>query len=311
MKQLVILCLVLSTGLTACKKNKVPENLNPGVQKTETINVDSRTREYTIYLPTGYNSTPLPLVFCLHGGGGTSAAFMNMASFNALAEKEKFIVVYPQGIEKNWNDGRPTDANLLGVDDVNFFRTMIQNFSAAYKIDSKRIYSTGISNGGFMSSRLGVELGDKIAAFASVAASIEKNTIYTNINATNPVSALYLQGTADPLVPFLGGVMTAGDGGTIASHAEVVAKWVLVNSCSTSAVVTSIPDISNDGTSAIRRDYNGGIKGTAITSIIIQNGGHTWPQSITNSPEFLVGKTSQDFNGIETIWEFFKTHPKQ
>jgi polyhydroxybutyrate depolymerase len=311
MKQLVVLFLVISAGLMSCKKNKIPENFNPGVQKTETITVDSRSREYTIYLPTGYNSTPLPLVFCLHGGGGTSGGFMTMASFNTLAEKEKFIVVYPQGIEKNWNDGRPTDANKLGVDDVNFFRTMIQTFSTTYKIDSKRIYSTGISNGGFMSSRLGAELGDKIAAIASVAASVEKNNVYININGSNAVSAMYVQGTTDPLVPFLGGVMTAGDGGTIASHAETIAKWVSANNCAATAVIANVPDIASDGTSAIRRDYNGGTKGTAVSSIVIQNGGHTWPQGVSYSPELIIGKTSQDFNGIETVWEFFKSHPKQ
>jgi polyhydroxybutyrate depolymerase len=299
MKHLVVLYIVISAGLLACKKN-------------ETITVDSRSREYIIYLPTGYNTaTALPLVFCLHGGGGTGSGFQNMANFNTLAEKEKFIVVYPSGIEKNWNDGRPTTANLMGVNDVNFFRTMIQNFSAEYKIDPKRIYATGISNGGFMSSRLGAELGDKIAAFASNAASVEKNTIFGNINAVNPVSAMYIQGTIDPLVPFAGGVMTSGDGGTIASHVEAVAKWVSVNGCNTLAVVTNMPDIANDGTSAVRRDYKGGIKGTEVTSIIIQNGGHTWPQGLQYLSELIIGKTCQDFNGIETVWEFFKTHPKQ
>jgi polyhydroxybutyrate depolymerase len=312
MKQLVVLSLVICAGLLACKKSETDNNSNPGVQKTETITVDSRTREYIIYLPTGYNTaTALPLVFCLHGGGGTGSGFQSMANFNTLAEKEKFIVVYPSGIEKSWNDGRPTDANVMGVDDVNFFRTMIQNFSTPYKIDPKRIYVTGISNGGFMSSRLGTELGDKIAAFASDAASVEKNTIYGNISATNPVSAMYIQGTADPLVPFMGGIMTAGSGGTIASHAEAVAKWVSVNSCNTSAVVTNVPDIASDGTSAVRRDYNGGTKGTAVTSIVIQNGGHTWPQGLQYLSELIIGKTSQDFNAIETVWEFFKTHPKQ
>ncbi len=263
MKKIFILS-VITLSLLSCKKNSVPAPVqdapNPGTQKTEKITVDGKSREYIIYLPTGYNTaTSLPLVFCLHGGSGTDSGFIKLANFNTLAEKEKFVVVYPQGIGNNWNDGRPTPSNTTGVDDVNFFRTMIQDFSAQYKIDAKRIYAAGISNGGFMSSRLGVELGDKIAAFASDAASVEKNTVYANINSTNPVSAMYIQGTADPLVPFLGGVMTAGSGGTIASHAEVVAKWVTANNCS-AAVITNIPDIASDGTTATRRDYNGGHK---------------------------------------------------
>jgi polyhydroxybutyrate depolymerase len=308
MKKSLLFALLVSSYLIACKKDNTPapETANPGIQKTETITVDGKIREYIIYLPTGYNTVAsLPLVFCLHGGGGTDSGFIKLANFNPVAEKEKFIVVYPQGIDNSWNDGRP---NAAGANDVNFFRAMIQNFSAKYKIDAKKVFSTGISNGGFMSSRLGAELSDKIAAFASIAASVEKTTIYNNIN--SPVSAMYIQGTADPLVPFLGGVMTVGSGGTITSHAEAVAKWVTTNNCSTTAVVTNIPDIANDGTTAVRRDYNGGTKGTAVASIIIQNGGHTWPQGLQYVPELIIGKTCQDFNGIETVWEFFKTHPK-
>jgi polyhydroxybutyrate depolymerase len=313
MKKILTLA-VISVSLLSCKKNitlaPVQDAPNPGIQKTEKITVDTKSREYIIYLPTGYNTAAsLPLVFCLHGGSGTDSSFIKLANFNTIAEKEKFVVVYPQGIDNNWNDGRPTSSNTAGIDDVNFFKTMIQNFSTQYKIDAKRIYATGISNGGFMSSRLGAELGDKIAAFASDAASVEKNTVYSNISSTNPVSAMYIQGTADPLIPFLGGVMTAGSGGTIASHAEVVAKWVTVNNCS-AAVVSNIPDIANDGTTAVRRDYNGGTKGTAVVSIIIQNGGHTWPQGFQYISELIIGKTCQDFNGIETVWEFFKAHPK-
>jgi polyhydroxybutyrate depolymerase len=311
MKKIFFAVVVIS--LLACKKNTpdpVPEVPNPAIQKTEVVTVDGKSREYIIYLPTGYNTaTTLPLVFCLHGGSGTDSSFIKLANFNTIAEREKFIVVYPQGIQNSWSDGRPTASNTAGVDDVNFFRIMIQNFSAAYKIDAKRIYATGISNGGFMSSRLGAELGDKIAAFASIAASVEKNTVYPNINSTNAVSAMYIQGTADPLVPFLGGVMTTGAGGTIASHAEAVTKWVTVNNCS-AAVITNIPDIANDGTTATRRDYNGGTKGSAVVSIIIQNGGHTWPQGFQYISELIIGKTCQDFNGIETVWEFFKAHAK-
>jgi polyhydroxybutyrate depolymerase len=313
--QKILSILFLSLIFIACSKkdtSPVMETSKPSEQKTITLTVDGLTREYTIFLPTGYNiaTTAMPLLFAIHGGGGTSAGAISLASFNTLAETNKFIVVYPQGIGNNWNDGRPTVPNQQGVDDVNFFRTMINTLSTMYKIDAKKIFATGISNGGFMSSRLGAELGDKIAAFASVAASVEKTTVYNNITGTNKVSAMYIQGTLDPLVPFLGGIMTAGSGGTIASHTEAISKWIVANNCSTNAVVTNMPDAVADGTTATRRDYNGGTNSTAVTSIIILGGGHTWPQGLQYISEAIIGKTCQDFNGSETIWEFFKTHPK-
>jgi polyhydroxybutyrate depolymerase len=311
--QKLFLVFIISIIALSCGKKDTPstEISKPSEQKTITLTVDGLIREYTIFLPTGYNiATAMPLLFAIHGGGGTSAGAISLASFNTLAETNKFIVVYPQGVGNNWNDGRPTTPNQQGVDDVNFFRTMINTISTTYKIDPKRIFATGISNGGFMSSRLGAELGDKIAAFASVAASVEKNTVYNNINGTNKVSAMYIQGTLDPLVPFLGGIMTAGSGGNIASHTEVVAKWIAANNCNATTVAQNIPDIAVDGTTATRRDYTGGTNNTAVTSIIILNGGHTWPQGAQYLSELIIGKTCQDFNGSDAVWEFFKTHPK-
>jgi polyhydroxybutyrate depolymerase len=87
-------------------------------------------------------------------------------------------------------------------------------------------------------------------------------------------------------------------------------KWVTVSNCIV-AVVTNMPDAANDDTSAVRRDYNGGTKGTAVTSIVILNGVHTWPQGAQYLSELIIGKASQDFNGFENVLEFFKTDPKQ
>jgi polyhydroxybutyrate depolymerase len=301
---------------TNCKKSNpgsdpAPVTPEAASQTTKTITVDGLNREYIIYLPSAWNTqtTALPLLFALHGGGGTDSGMISLASFNSLAESNKFIVIYPQGTQKNWNDGRPTPPNQAGVNDVNFIRTLITTLSTTYKIDAKRIYATGISNGAFMSSRLGSELSDKIAAFASVAGTMD-STVAANCNPANKVAALFIHGTTDPLVPFAGGTMTSGSGGTITSHAAAVAKWVSVDGASATAVTTNITDAVNDGTSATRKDYNNGTNGTAVTSIIILNGGHTWPQGSSYVSQLIVGKTCQDFNGCQTIWDFFKAHPK-
>jgi polyhydroxybutyrate depolymerase len=175
-------------------------------------------------------------------------------------------------------------------------------------VDGTKIYATGISNGGFMSSRLGCELSNRIAAIAVDAATMEATTIAPSCNPGRPVPAIYIHGTTDPLVPFVGGQMTAGGtaGGTILSHFQAVDKWISINACSTAPTITDLPDIANDGTTITQRIYSGGTNGSEVVSYVILNGGHTWPQGYQYLPEAIIGKTSQDMNACEVIWTFFK-----
>jgi polyhydroxybutyrate depolymerase len=217
-------------------------------------------------------------------------------------------LVYPEGVQKNWNDGRPTAPNQLGINDVGFFNQMCDYMINNYSVDAKKIYATGISNGGFMSTRLGCELSNRIAAIAVNAATIEATTIAPNCKPNRPVPALYIHGTADPLVPFTGGLMTAGGtaGGTILSHFQTIDKWITINGCSATPTITDLPDISNDGTTIKQRVYSGGTNGSEVVSYVVLNGGHTWPQGYQYLSESIIGKTSQDMNGCEVIWAFFK-----
>ncbi|MES1215907.1 MAG: prolyl oligopeptidase family serine peptidase, partial [Bacteroidota bacterium] len=103
-----------------------------------------------------------------------------LTGLKAIALREKFILIYPQGIQKSWNDSRPTDANQAGIDDVKFFNTMITYLSSKYTINSKMIFCTGISNGGFMTSTLAFKLNNVFAACAVDAASIDSVVITGN-----------------------------------------------------------------------------------------------------------------------------------
>jgi polyhydroxybutyrate depolymerase len=305
--------LLLLLTLSACKKNDTisPRPDNGSIQTTETLTVDGNARKYMLYLPATWNNTPkLSLLFVMHGGGGSPDAMLKLADFRTIADREKIILIYPEGIETNWNDGRPTNANKIGINDVKFVTDMIKTISAKYAVDSKSIFATGMSNGGFMSSRLACELSDKFAAIAVVAASMEKNTIMPACNPANPVSVMYIHGTADSFVPFAGGTMTKGDGGVVASHTEVISKWVTINKCKTTPTTKDLPDIANDGTTIKETLYTGGTQNSEVVSYIVQNGGHTWPQGAQYLLELIIGKTSQDMNANETIWAFFKNHRK-
>ena len=298
----------------SCKKNNntiVDQQPADKINEQFTVNltIDGIGRNFIVYLPIGYNNAgKLPMVFALHGGTGNPEGMMKLANFIPVAEKEKIILVYPAGVERNWNDGRPTTPNQLGINDVSFINQVIDYMIAKYPVDGTRIYATGISNGGFMSSRLGCELSNKIAAIAVVAATIEATSIAANCNPSNPVPAMYIHGTNDRLVPITGGEMTAGGtaGGIILSHTQTIDKWVALNKCNSNPVITDLPDIANDGTTIKQRVYGNGTNGAEVVSYIIDNGGHTWPQGFQYLSEAIIGKTSQDINACEVIWTFFK-----
>jgi polyhydroxybutyrate depolymerase len=153
---------------------------------------------------------------------------------------------------------------------------------------------------------LGCELSDKIKAFAAVAATIEATTIAPNCNPNTAVSALYIHGTEDGIVPFNGGEMTKGDGGYITSHWEAITKWNEINNSLPTPIITNLPDIANDGTTIVETKYKGG-NNSEVISYVVNNGGHTWPGA-AGGLGFILGKTSEDMDAKQVIWEFFKRH---
>jgi polyhydroxybutyrate depolymerase len=306
---LLLLCVTL---FSSCKKGTttgdVPPADKPSEQKVVNLTIDGTPRSFIVYLPSGYNNVraKMPMIFALHGGSGSGSGMLSLADFRPIAEANKIVLVYPDGTQTSWNDGRPTAANVAGINDVSFFSQVCDYMVTNNNVDATRIYATGISNGGFMSSRLGCELSAKIAATAVDAASIEQNTVFSSCNPGRPVPTLYIQGTLDPLVPFTGGTVVGGAGGAIVSHAQAIAKWIAINGCSTTPVVNNLPDIANDGTTITQRIYTGGTNGSEVVSYVILNGGHTWPQGLQYLPEAIIGKTSQDMNACQVIWDFFK-----
>lgn len=315
MRQITLLLTILFT-LLSCNKDDNPTTTadKPSEQKTVNLTVDGNARSFIVYLPTGYNNAgKIPMIFAIHGGSGTPEGMINIANFKSIADRDKVVLVYPAGIQNNWNDGRPTTPNQLGINDVNFFNQMCDYMIANNSVDGTKIYATGISNGGFMSSRLGCELSNRIAAIAVDAATIEATSIATSCNPGRPVPAIYIHGTTDPLVPFTGGQMTAGGtaGGTVLSHFQAIDKWVTINGCNTTPTITDLPDIANDGTTIKQRVYSGGTNGSEVVSYVVLNGGHTWPQGYQYLNEAIIGKTSQDMNACEVIWTFFKRYKRQ
>jgi polyhydroxybutyrate depolymerase len=124
---------------------------------TSQLPYENKQREFRVFVPSSYKKSPMPLVVVLHGGKGSSNQAEKHTGFSRLAEKEGFITAYPQGLDRQWNDGREkvnSTAHKLKTDDTGFILKMLGAIKASYKIDTSRIYVCGISNGGFMSMRL-------------------------------------------------------------------------------------------------------------------------------------------------------------
>jgi polyhydroxybutyrate depolymerase len=276
---------------------------------------DDIERTFIIHIGRGYDAMgPVPLVFVLHGDGSTAEGMAAFTGFNAIADRENFIAVYPEGFENHWNDGREPKvytAHVEDIDDTGFIAVLIDALSSDLNIDVKRIYVTGISNGGMMSHRLACELSDRIAAIAPVAASIPANMADTWAP-SGPVSVLIINGVDDPLVPWEGGEIDAGTlgFGDVLSAADTVEFWITNNGCSTRPEITRLSDRNEaDGTSVWKETYSSCDGGTEVVLFGIEGGGHTWPGGYQYADELLIGKTSLEFDASEIIWQFFKEHP--
>lgn len=276
-------------------------------------------RTYRIHMPPSYDkSTPLPLLIALHGGGGTGENMeeLTLGGFNRLSDKEGFVAVYPDGIEKHWNDGRENvsyRAHQEKIDDVGFISALIDHLAKQSNIDTKRVYATGISNGAIMSFRLGCELSEKIAAIASVAGSMPEK-LPTRCLPSRSISALIISNTEDPLVPWGGGEIRFGlrRFGRVLSIPETVKFWSTHDQCSSSPLITWEPDKDpKDGTRVRKESYNQCRESSEVLLYAIEGGGHTWPGGHQYLPEWIIGKTSRDIDANEVIWDFFKKHGRK
>jgi len=276
----------------------------------ESIIIDGTERTYLAYTPEGTDIKNLPLVIALHGHGGQGKSMMKMTDFNYLAEKEKFVVVYPDGMDKGWNDGRLEIEDGTKYDDVKFISALIDKLELVYNIDSSRVFVTGMSNGGIFSLYLAFKLSHKILAIAPVTANIPEN-ISADYKPENPVSLMLINGTADLLVNYDGGdvgfKIFKSRGRTISTE-KTIDKFVSRFKCVNVPDIEKIPDINTtDGCTSVKYTYSGCESNVQVVLVKVINGGHTWPGGDQYLPKALIGNVCRDFSASEYIWNFFKS----
>lgn len=258
-------------------------------------------RTYRLYIPALYNGTTArPLILNLHGYTSNASTHQVYSNFMPIADTANFLMVYPQGTKDAsnkafWNAG----ISSLGVNDINFLSNLIDSLSASYQINPNKIYSTGMSNGGFMSHTLACELSHKIAAIASVTGSIFSTQYGSNCHPIRPVPVMQISGTADATVPYAGNTSQS-----MMPIDSVVKYWVLKNNCNQTPVFSSVPNISTvDGCTAEHYVYTNGNLGSSVELYKIINGEHTWPGFSYGG----VG-TNLDINASVEIWRFFSKY---
>jgi polyhydroxybutyrate depolymerase len=279
----------------------------------ETITVDQTERSYVLHVPKSLKR-PAALVIVLHGGGGSAQSAIAQSNFDAVADRHGFIVAYPEGTDRarpllnalgkpgflTWNAGACCGVAVeRGVDDVGFIRAMVAQIASAYPLDPKRIYATGLSNGGMMAYRLACEASDLVAAIGAVSAVI----VVAPCEPRSPVSVLHIHGTADENVPIAGGIGPKSI--TKYPYPPVersIAFWAARNDCGKDAVVSS------PAPSVTLRSYPLCTLGIAVDYYVIEGGTHAWPGG-KRLAKFL-DEPSNAIDATTLIWQFFADHPK-
>jgi polyhydroxybutyrate depolymerase len=282
----------------------------------DSIAHQSYQRKYTVHTPTGYsNSTPVPLILMLHGGGGTMTNAQGFTNLNAVSNTNGFLAVYPQGYGIipsggfSWADGRGTSADIAAIDDLGFIDKLLDTLIANYSVDTTKIYICGFSNGGFMTQRFACQQNKRFAAMASLG-SIMDTTLFTNCIPTRPIPILFMLGTADPFIPYYGGPMIgSGPAPPIIGIDTLIHFWKQNNNCKTTTSPINIPDINvTDSSTVSVFNFTNCSCNANISFYKINGGGHTWPGVEIPSYEIIAGQTNEDIQASEELWNFFKVH---
>lgn len=312
---IILSLLLLATGCIS----DMPGSALQAVERK--ITVDGRVRTYRVFVPAGVTRS-MPLVFSLHGFLGTARMQENYTLFNPVAAREKFIVVYPEGLRKRWSFAPRTSGTSVAAndtpDDIAFILALIDDVAANYPVDRARIFASGMSAGGFMCYALAAEAHTVFAGIAPVAAGLMEDTAAC-IAVTNRISLLAINNDQDRLVSFEGGMLHKNRHAdprsqTMLPTTNTIARFRLLNGCADTPQLITLPDTDpKDGTTTQITRYPPGPDGFKVELWVIHGGGHCWPGRPSYARGLMfrrfIGKPSRDFDGAEAIWAFFKECP--
>ncbi|WP_394560896.1 alpha/beta hydrolase family esterase [Aquipseudomonas alcaligenes] len=313
LKILLVLALILA-GLYGyflyAPKPPVP-SLSASLQRGS-LEVGGRARDYAYYIPAKLPANA-PLLFVLHGSLQTIDDIRTFSAyeFERLADEHGFIVVYPQGYERNWNDCRSTadyPARRQNIDDVGLIAALIQRFATLHGADPRRAFLAGYSNGGHLGLRIALQRPQLLAGVAAVAANLPTpdNLACRPVAGATPM--LFMNGTRDPINPYNGGRVTLfgfGDRGTV--HSSYESALYFAERAGFAAADMHREQAWSDASKPAQRvefDHWHADGRAEVALFAVIGGGHLLPQAGFRAPR-LLGPTLSGFDGPRAIWDFF------
>ncbi len=267
-------------------------------------------RQYAVHVPTGYSKdTPVPALFCIHGLEQNAVMFCldTGVAWPTKADSEGFVVIMPNGYMNSWNAGTCCGGAVsAGLDDVSLMRAIFTEVGKHVNIDLRRVYATGLSNGGYLSYRLACEASDLFVAVAPSAGAIGTAAIgggtsttsdLTACTPTHKVSVLDIHGTSDPLIPY-------------STQKPSLAIVQASNGCSmTTTPATVVP--SGGDTTCVSFTGCPSCPNVNVTGCSIMGGGHCWFGSSDCGTGggglgmAFVGNNSDFMQNTDAVWAFF------
>ena len=318
----VVAGLVLAPSVASDGTDRLP----PGDQQL-TIEFDGGTREYLVHVPAGAEQgRRLPVVFNFHGGGSDASAQKAYSQMDATADRHRFVVVYPQGTPpapgvlslRTWNAGKCCGpARREQVDDVGFTLAVLDDLTTRIPVDRRRVYATGISNGGMMAYRLAADASKRVAAVASVAGQVE----VAKFAPSRPVAVMEFHSVDDPRALYDGGLGPPFPGTAIQNQfdpvQEGIDRWVAHDGCrrkpTLGATEHGEAGSADEGETATRITYEPCKQGAEVVLWKLTGSGHVWPGTpidISGSPRGAVlGEPTNLVDANEVMWQFFSKHP--
>jgi len=277
--------------------------------------IDGRERTFVTYSPRDLKPNS-PLLIMFHGGGGDgpTARIGTGGEFDALADRDGFVVVYPDGIARSWNTCRTAQQNVARrwqIDDSRFVEAIIAHEVAGHGIDPHRVFVTGHSNGAALTYRLALERPDLVAGIAAVSSNLPTADNMACKAQNVPTPVMVINGTADPVSYYNGGRRPGSPNGPALSTKATMEYFAKMNGQTGEPEVTRLPHMRNNDPTAVERTAWTAPDKPPVILYTVLGGGHVVPNRYYRYPQ-VVGRMTDDLDAPAVIWDFFsKLPPRQ